>query len=85
MREEIAIFFYSDESLKWNELTIIVEGWKITAFLNSTQITDFNSEELLTGPGHKKYNVGKKGHIALQLHTGDELRMLYKDILVKKL
>ena len=85
MREEVPPMYFSDETLKWNELEITVDGWKIVAFLNGTQITDFNNKDLLTGPGHKKYNVGKKGHICLQLHSKDELKMLYKDIQIKKL
>ena len=85
MRTEIADFYYSDNELKWNELEITVKDWSITAFLNSTQITDFNNQELLSGPGHIKYNVGETGHICLQLHIGDELKMLYKDIVLKEM
>ena len=84
MRKEVPDFHYSDESLKWNELEITVKGWSIVSYLNGTKITDFDSKELLTGDGHKKYKVGKKGHIALQLHIKDELRMLYKDIMIKE-
>jgi len=85
MREKVPEFYYSDEELTWNELEITVDGWKIIAFLNGTQITDFNNKELLTGPGHEKYKVGKQGHICLQLHIKDELRMLYKDIMIREL
>ena len=85
MRMQVPEMYYSDDKTQWNELEITVDGWKVIAFLNGTQITDFNDESLLTGPGHKKYNVGKKGHICLQLHTKDELRMLYKDILIQEL
>jgi hypothetical protein len=85
MRKEVPEFHYSDESLKWNELEITVKGWSIESYLNGSRITDFDNKKLLTGEGHKKYKVGKKGHIALQLHIKDELRMLYKDILIKEL
>lgn len=85
MRQEVPEFYYSDEELKWNEMEITARGWKIAAFLNGIQITDFNNKDLLTGPGHKKYKVGKKGHIALQLHIKDELNMFYKDILIREL
>jgi hypothetical protein len=85
MREKVPDIYYSDDELRWNEMEIIVEGWKVTAFLNGTQITDFNNKELLTGPGHKKFKVGKKGHICLQLHINDELKMRYKDILIMEL
>jgi hypothetical protein len=85
MRKEVPEFYYSDENIQWNEMEITVKGWKITAFLNGTQITDFYNKDLLTGPEHKKYKVGKKGHIALQLHIKDELKMFYKDILIREL
>ena len=85
MRKVIADFHYSDESLMWNEMEITVKGWKIVAYLNGTQITDFDSKNLLTQAGHKKYKVGKKGHICLQLHMKDELKMLYKDIMIMEL
>lgn len=84
MREKVPDFYFSDEEIKWNEMEIHVEGWKITAFLNGTQITDFDNKALLTGEGHKKYKVGKKGYICLQLHMKDELRMLYKDIMIRE-
>jgi hypothetical protein len=85
MRKEVPEFYFSDENIQWNEMEITVKGWKITAFLNGTQITDFYNKDLLTGPGHKKYQVGKKGHIALQLHIKDELKMFYKYILIREL
>lgn len=85
MRETVSDFYYSDDGLQWNEMEIRVEGWKINAFLNGTQITDFDNKALLQGPGHKKYKVGKKGFICLQLHTKDELKMLYKDVMIKEL
>ena len=85
MREKVPDFYYSDLSLKWNELEITVKGWSVVAFLNGTQITDFNSKVLLTGEGHKKYKVGEKGFIALQLHIHDELKMYYKDIMIREL
>lgn len=85
MRDEVAEMYYSDDGMQWNDLEIRVKGWTITAYLNGIQITDFNNKKLLTGPGHKKYRVGKQGHIALQLHIGDELRMLFKDIEIREL
>ena len=85
MRTEVADLYFSDEELQWNEIEITAKRWSVKAFLNGTQITDFNNIELLTGPGHLQYHVGEKGFICLQLHIGDELKMLYKDILIKEL
>lgn len=85
MRNEIADFYFSDDELRWNELEITVDEWSITAYLNGTKITDFNNKDLLTGPGHKKYNVGEVGNICLQLHSGDELKMRFKDVEIREL
>ncbi len=85
MREDVPQIYFSDESLQWNELEITVKGWTVVSHLNGTQITDFNNKTLLTTEHHKKYKVGKKGHICLQLHIKDELKMFYKDIMIKEL
>lgn len=85
MRKEVPEFHYSDENIEWNEIEITVKGWSVVTFLNGTKITDFDSKELLNTEYHKKYGVGKKGHICLQLHMKDELKMFYKDIMVKEL
>jgi len=85
MREKMPELYYSDHAISWNELEITVKGWSVITYLNGTKITDFNNKSLLAQEGHKKYKVGEKGHIALQLHIKDELKMLYKDIMIKEL
>lgn len=85
MREKVPDFYYSDDQLQWNKLEITVKGWAVVSMLNGTKITDFDSKALLTTEFHKKYKVGKKGNICLQLHNKDELKMCYKDILIKEL
>jgi len=85
MREKVPKFMYSDDEVRWNEMEITVDGWTVVAYLNGTKITDFDSKESLTTEHHKKYKVGKKGYICLQLHIKDELKMLYKDIMIKEL
>jgi len=79
-------FFYSTEDeLVWNELEIRVEGLDIQSWLNGVQMTDLKGEGILNDLTHKKYNVGEKGFIALQLHIRDELKMYYKNIFIRKL
>jgi hypothetical protein len=86
MRKETFEFLYSrDEDLVWNEFEIRVEGLDIQSWLNGVQMTDFKGKGILNDSIHQKYNVGEKGFIALQLHTGDELKMYYKDIYIKEL
>lgn len=85
MREKVPKLMLSDEELQWNEMEITVDGWAVKTYLNGTQITDFDSKDLLTTEHHKKYKVGKKGYICLQLHIKDELKMYYKDLMIKEL
>ena len=48
-------------------------------------MTDLKGDGILNDPNHRKFDVGKKGFIALQLHVRDELKMYYKDIFIKEL
>lgn len=59
----------------WNDMLIRVEGQRYIVVLNGIEILDF------TYPSP----VSKQGHIALQLHSGGEGRMRFKDLFVKDL
>ena len=85
MREIVVPMKFSDGNENWNDLIIIAKENSIKAWLNETLITNFNSAKILNDEFHLKYNVGKTGHICLQLHTGDELFMKFKDIFIKPL
>ncbi|MGE5609403.1 MAG: DUF1080 domain-containing protein [Bacillota bacterium] len=78
-------FFYSDDQPAWNDLEITAIGTKLKAVLNGITIMDYNGTGLLDDDQHKKQNVGLKGVIALQIHTGDRLRIRYKDLYIKDL
>jgi hypothetical protein len=39
----------------------------------------------LDNAAHVKHKVGRVGHFALQLHSGDELRIRFKDIVIRPL
>jgi len=86
MRQVDFEFHYStDEEMVWNEFEIRFEGLNIQSWLNGVQMTDFKGDGILNDSNHRKYNVGEKGFIALQLHVSDELKMYYKDIFIKEL
>ena len=59
----------------WNDLLIKVEGRRYISYLNGVQMIDFT----YPNPG------AKEGVIALQLHSGGEGRMRFKDIWVRDL
>lgn len=69
----------------WNDLHIRCEGTKILTRLNGLVMADFDGKGVLDDEDHRKHNVGLKGHIALQLHTGDKLLIEYKDIEIRQL
>lgn len=79
------VFYYSDEGAGWNDMEIKAVGTRITAHLNGVRITDYNGAGVLDDDVHKARNVGLSGHIALQIHTGDLLKIRYKDIYIKDL
>jgi len=78
-------FFYSDDEPAWNQLLIKVQGLTVEAFLNGIQITDFNGEGILNDDIHKKHKVGEKGHIALQIHKGDQLKITFREIQIREI
>lgn len=77
------VFKYADDG--WNELTLICKGTRVTTIVNGVVSTDWQGAGVLDNPAHQLHKVGRSGHFALQLHSGDELRVRFKDILIKKL
>ncbi|BDS07599.1 hypothetical protein NT6N_26390 [Oceaniferula spumae] len=74
--------YATEEKDVWNDLKIRCIGTQITTWLNGVQITDFDGSKVLTDEHHQKANVGMKGHIALQLHSRDQILIRFKDITV---
>ncbi|MEO7413343.1 MAG: DUF1080 domain-containing protein [Opitutaceae bacterium] len=79
------IFNYAGDPNPWNDLVIRCEGTRIKTTLNGVVVSDFDGAGLLNDTAHQKRGVGMKGHIALQLHVKDELRMEFRDIFVREL
>jgi hypothetical protein len=84
-KPEKHIFKYSDDGDGWNELKLICRGYHVTTIVNGITRTDWEGAGVLDNEAHQKHDVGRRGHFALQLHTGDELRIRYKDIYVREL
>ena len=79
------VFYYSDEETGWNELEITAVGTRLNASLNCVKIMEYDGEGVLNDDIHKGRNVGLNGHIALQIHTNDELKIRFKDIYINEL
>lgn len=76
-------FKYAEEG--WNELTIFCNGTYIRTILNGDVITDWNGKGVLDNQAHKSHHIDKSGHIALQLHARDALKINFKNIRIRKL
>ena len=74
---------YGDEG--WNEMVITAKGTHIKVVVNGEVASDYDGSGVLDDAVHKKYNVGMKGHIALQLHRRHELKARFKDIRIREL
>ena len=85
MAPQEMVFYYSDEGSGWNDFEIKAVGTKIAAHLNGVKVMEYDGTGVLDDDVHKMRNVGLSGHIALQIHTGDLLRIRYKDIYIKDL
>ena len=69
----------------WNEMTLICKGMQIKTIVNGIVRTDWDATGVLDNEAHRKHNVGQKGHLAFQLHSGDELRIKFKDIEIREI
>ncbi|MBI5834715.1 MAG: DUF1080 domain-containing protein [Armatimonadetes bacterium] len=78
-------FYYSDQPPGWNQLEITAIGTRLSARLNGALIMAWNGAGVLDDATHQARRVGQRGHIALQLHTGDKLRVRYRDMAVRDL
>ena len=79
------IFKYAEDGDDWNELVLICRGTHVKTILNGIVRTDWDGGGVLDNAAHLKHDVGRSGHFALQLHSGDELRIRFKDIQVRRL
>jgi hypothetical protein len=85
MADPELVFYYADEGPGWNALEIAAVGTRIRAVLNGITVTDYDGAGVLDDETHATRNVGLKGHIALQIHRNDRLRIRFKDIVIEDL
>lgn len=76
-------FEFADEGDGWNDLRIVCEETRIRTFLNGIQMRDFDGAGILDNEAHRARDVGIRGHVALQIHVNDELRIRYRRIVVR--
>jgi hypothetical protein len=74
------VFHYAYDDPNWNALEIRAVGPRITVRLNGVLVTDYDGAGALDDAVHQKRDVGLRGHVALQIHKNDQLRMRFEDI-----
>jgi len=76
---------HAEEGSGWNEIRILCDGTRIRTTVNGHVITDRDFAGILDDEHHRARRVGLHGHIALQLHTRDELYIQFRNIAVREL
>ena len=82
---KIVKFNFSTDANPWNELRIVCKGNQVKTFLNGNLVVDFDGKGVLDNAAHSEKNVDKNGHMALQLHKTNRLKIRFKDILIREL
>ncbi len=82
---ETWLVYVEDDPDAWNAMEIICEGMRVMVKVNGNPATDFNGEGILNDELHRIRNAGTEGCIALQLHQNDELRIRYREILIREI
>jgi len=77
-------FYYADDSICWNSMEIEVEDLEVRAWLNGEKITDFNGAGILDDENHMNKQVGTSGYLFLQIHTGDQLKIRFRNLYLEK-
>lgn len=76
-------FKYADEGDGWNDLEITAQGLKIRSVLNGITVVDYDGAGVLDDQEHRQLGVGLRGQIGLQIHSGHELKLRFKDLRIR--
>lgn len=76
-------FKYADEGDGWNDLEIIAQGLKLRSVLNGVTVVDYDGAGVLDDQEHRQLGVGLRGQIGLQIHSGHELKLRFKDLRIR--
>jgi beta-glucanase (GH16 family) len=76
-------YYHSDDTPGWNDLEIIAQGNKLSARLNGVTVMQYDGSGVLDDAIHQQRRVGQKGHVALQIHSRDRLKIGFKDIRIR--
>lgn len=74
--------YFSGDQPSWNTMKVRITNNHVEAWLNEAKITDCDGEGIFNDDLHKKLKVGETGHIAFQIHSGDELKIRFRKIYI---
>lgn len=69
----------------WNEVRILCLGTRIRTIVNGITVCDYDGAGTLDDENHRRHGVGMTGHIGLQIHPGGQLKIRFKDLMVRPL
>jgi len=78
------LVFFEDDPEAWNSMEIICKGMKVETWVNGNVVTAFDATGILDDELHKARGSGLSGCIAFQLHSNDELKIRFKNLLIKE-
>lgn len=78
-------WYYAGDQPEWNSIEILCQGTWVRTRVNGYTITDRDFAGVLDDAVHRERQVGLRGHIALQLHRGDELLIQFRNLRVRPL
>jgi len=76
---------HAGEGNGWNQIVVRCQGTRIRTVVNGRIITDRDFSGILDDEHHRARRVGLSGHIALQLHTRDELFIRFRNLALREL
>jgi len=76
---------HADDEDAWNDVEIVCRGTRIKTIINGVTIADYDGSGRLDDDAHRSHNVGLNGHIGLQIHSGKQLLIRFKDVELKEL
>ncbi len=78
------LLVYADqEPDAWNSMELICQGTQIRTFVNGKRVSNFDASGILDDKIHENLGTGMKGHIALQLHSKDELLIRFRNLYIR--
>ncbi len=68
-----------------NTVRILARGPRIETWVNGKPVARFDGTGILDDEAHRRHRVGLRGHFALQLHAGDDLRIRFGKLRIREL